>query len=105
MAHNLIRDRWRRRHKRGTEVDFDALELAAGEDMQEAVHREMLLRQALDRLTPEQRRGIELRNLMGRTVADTAREMGQRPGAVRVLQYRALKRLAAILEQEEERHA
>jgi len=105
VALNLFRDRWRQKRRRGEDLDFDALQLAAEGDMPDGVHQEMLVRQALDKLAPEQRRVIELRILEGRSVAEAARAMGRRPGAVRVLQYRALKKLAAILDEEEERHA
>ena len=56
---------------------------------------------ALDRLPTAQAEVIRLRVVAGLSVEETATAMGRRPGAVRVLQHRALQRLARILGSEE----
>jgi RNA polymerase sigma-70 factor (ECF subfamily) len=48
-------------------------------------------------LSDDQRECVELRFLQGLSVAETAAAMGKREGAVKALQHRAVRRLAAIL--------
>src|SRR5579875_3318711 len=50
----------------------------------------------LARLSALQRRVLELRFLEGRTVAETARELGTTENHVKVLQHRALRRAAEL---------
>jgi RNA polymerase sigma-70 factor (ECF subfamily) len=52
-------------------------------------------------LSPDQAEVVVLRVLTGMSVEATARAIGKRPGAVRILQHRALRRLAARLTPEE----
>jgi len=49
---------------------------------------------AVKQLNPEQQECIVLRFLQGFTVAETAAAMGKKPGAIKALQYRAVRRLA-----------
>jgi RNA polymerase sigma factor (sigma-70 family) len=49
------------------------------------------------RLGPEQQECLALRFLHGLSVAETAEVMGKREGAVKTLQHRAIRRLAALL--------
>jgi RNA polymerase sigma-70 factor (ECF subfamily) len=62
-----------------------------------AAYSRVLDRQALEpamaRLTPEQRRAIELRFMEGMSVAETSRAMGRSEEAVKKLQARALANL------------
>lgn len=55
------------------------------------------LRAALNILSPEQRAVVELRFLAGLDVAETARAVGNTTGAVKALQFRALRALARHL--------
>jgi RNA polymerase sigma-70 factor (ECF subfamily) len=52
---------------------------------------------AVQRLNPEQRECIVLRFLEGFSVAETARAMGKNEGAIKALQYRAVRALARQL--------
>ena len=52
---------------------------------------------ALSHLGHEQRACVEARFLKGLSVAETAQLLGRNDGAVRALQYRALRSLANIL--------
>lgn len=56
------------------------------------------LRAALGRLTPEQQEVVHLRFLEGLSVAEVAEITGRADGAVKALQFRALKSLARVLE-------
>jgi len=55
------------------------------------------LLEAVTRLNPEQRECIMLRFLHGFSVAETARAMGKNEGAIKALQYRAVRALARLL--------
>ncbi|WKU02606.1 ECF subfamily RNA polymerase sigma factor, BldN family [Micromonospora sp. HUAS LYJ1] len=52
---------------------------------------------AVTRLNPEQQECIVLRFLQGLSVAETARAMGKNEGAIKALQYRAVRALARLL--------
>ncbi|MER5346887.1 sigma factor-like helix-turn-helix DNA-binding protein, partial [Streptomyces mirabilis] len=52
---------------------------------------------AVRRLNPQQQECATLRFLQGLSVAETARVMGKNEGAVRALQYRAVRGLARFL--------
>jgi RNA polymerase sigma-70 factor (ECF subfamily) len=62
---------------------------------QQAVRQEQLLRlaEALAQLPEDQRRAVELHHLQGRTVAETAAELGRTKPAVMGLLFRGLKKL------------
>lgn len=96
---NIIRDRWRKRKRQGISVNFDNInpEEIATEDPAEAGIQQELVKDALSRLSEEQRTVIELRIIKGYSVSETAAMMNKKEGTIRVLQYRALQTLAAIL--------
>ena len=52
---------------------------------------------AVKRLNPEQQECIVLRFLQGFSVAETAQTMGKNEGAIKALQYRAVRSLARLL--------
>jgi RNA polymerase sigma-70 factor (ECF subfamily) len=52
---------------------------------------------AVKQLNPEQQECIVLRFLQGFSVAETARAMGKNEGAIKALQYRAVRTLARLL--------
>lgn len=56
-----------------------------------------MVEKALRRLIPDERRCVQLRHFQGLTIDETAQLMGKTPGAVKVLQHRALKKLATVL--------
>ncbi len=96
---NVLRDRWRKRKRQGVEVGLDRInpeESAVEDGLEDSVRRETI-ENALGTLNEEQRRVIRLRILEGYPVAETAKMMNKTEGAVRVLQYRALKALAELL--------
>ncbi|HEY3505046.1 MAG TPA: ECF subfamily RNA polymerase sigma factor, BldN family [Actinocatenispora sp.] len=55
------------------------------------------LLEAVKRLNPEQQECIVLRFLQGFSVAETAQTMGKNEGAIKALQYRAVRSLARLL--------
>ncbi|WP_198042219.1 sigma-70 family RNA polymerase sigma factor [Kitasatospora azatica] len=105
IARNLLIDHLRSTQK-GREVLFPAIEngpsLPGVEDL---VVARLLLAKALDALvllTPPQRECVALRACLGYSTAETAAIMGRSRGAVKTLNYRAVKALTAILVCEEQ---
>lgn len=100
---NVLRDKWRKSKRQGKIVDIEAInpEDAAVEDTTEASAQRELVQNALNSLKEEYRTVIELRILKGYSAAETAKIMNKQEGNIRVLQYRALKSLAAILRSDE----
>lgn len=99
VSMNVLRDKWRKSKRQGKIVDIEAIkpeEAAINDSTEESVQRE-LVQDALSSLKEEYRKVIDLRILKGYSVADTAKIMNKQEGTVRVLQYRALQNLAAIL--------
>ncbi|KUO22421.1 sigma-70 family RNA polymerase sigma factor [Streptomyces dysideae] len=105
IARNLIADHYRCGPARfemptgefseSSELVRNAVDTALNNLM--AVEAHKMVDDALLLLSPRQRTCIQLRFLQELSVAETARVMGQRPGAVKVFQYRALRSLMRIV--------
>jgi len=89
VALNILRDRWRKRKRRGTSVNIEAIspEETAAEDTAEISAQRELIRKALGSLSEEQRMVVELRILKGYSVTETAKIIDKKETTVRVLQY------------------
>jgi RNA polymerase sigma factor (sigma-70 family) len=99
IAHRRLVDDLRRRARRPVSpAPPEALEHAAGaggdvaEDALAALD-EARVREALAALAPDQRAVLLLRIIGDLTIEEIARAVGKRPGAVKALQRRALRRL------------
>jgi RNA polymerase sigma-70 factor (ECF subfamily) len=102
VARHRAIDRWRRATRRHDElVPLDALtHLPAPDDPAGAAVDAFSTRAALAliaTLPPDQAEVVLLRVLAGLEVAEVATITGKRPGNVRVLTHRALRRLAATI--------
>lgn len=99
VAMNIIRDRWRQNKSRGTNINIDAIDpiQASTDDISDITNQNLFIKYALEKLNEEQQKVIELRILKGYSVAETAKIMDKKEGNIRVLQYRALKNLADIM--------
>ncbi|MDW0116562.1 RNA polymerase sigma factor [Sporosarcina thermotolerans] len=99
IALNLIRDSWRKKQRRGTTIELDAIQPleAAVDDETSLSDQRFLIEKALGQLNEEQRTVIELRILKGYSTAETAKIMDKNDGNIRVMQHRALQALASIL--------
>jgi RNA polymerase sigma-70 factor (TIGR02952 family) len=76
----------------------DADRVTAGPEdtvLQSMTNAELLA--GVQQLSAEQRECVALRFLQGLSVAETAAAMGKKDGAVKALQHRAVRRLAALL--------
>lgn len=113
VAHNLAMDWFRQRRKQGNlslDEHSDSLEReeVSGERHEELPWRVLVknqeeeqLRAALRRLTPEQQQVLLLRFGEGLKPAEVGALMGKSEGAIKVLQYRAVRRLKKLLAGEE----
>jgi RNA polymerase sigma-70 factor (ECF subfamily) len=96
---NILRDKWRQNKRRGINVNLELinpLEAATVDPTDISIHR-MAIEDALNKLDSEQRKVIEMRILLGYSVAETAKIMNKTEVSVRVLQHRTLKILSQIL--------
>lgn len=103
LAHNLVVDHYRTRRE---SLPLSDVLSTPDEpvDPENALHR-MLdaaeLRESISQLTLEQQQVISLKFIEGYENAEIAQMMNKKEGAIRALQYRALRSLQAILEAEE----
>ena len=99
IAHRRLVDELRRRGRRPvapTDPEVLAETAGAGGDVGEeaiAALDEARVRAAIEELPPDQRSVLLLRILGDLTIEEIARTIGKRPGAVKALQRRALKRV------------
>ena len=102
IAHNLVIDHYRRRG-RATFVDIDEVapisttEGDPSKSVQARLERENL-RTALNQLTDEQAQVITLRFLDDLSIAEVATIMARNEGAIKALQYRAVRALRRIVQ-------
>jgi RNA polymerase sigma-70 factor (ECF subfamily) len=100
IATNLVLD-GRRRARRGYTVplpDSDQKEIpASGVDLAEASVRRADLRRAMDRLRPRDRALLWLAYAQGHAHTEIAQTLGVKTGSVKLLLFRARRKLADIL--------
>jgi RNA polymerase sigma-70 factor, ECF subfamily len=101
IARNLVADhfkssRFRLEVTTGEMLDANEVERSPEDDVLESLSNEALLT-AVRRLNPQQQECVTLRFLQGLSVAETARVMGKNEGAIKTLQYRAVRTLARLL--------
>lgn len=106
IAHNVLIDHWksaRTRHEIVAvipETDGALLPDLATTVVEASERRRVVA--CLDQLSEEQRECLRLRFLHERSVAETARALGRNRAAVRALQYRAVRRLAELMADEDQ---
>ncbi|MEU6737432.1 ECF subfamily RNA polymerase sigma factor, BldN family [Streptomyces physcomitrii] len=101
IARNLVADhfkssRFRLEVTTGEMLDANEVERSPEDSVLESLSNAALL-QAVKRLNPQQQECVTLRFLQGLSVAETARVMGKNEGAIKTLQYRAVRTLARLL--------
>jgi RNA polymerase sigma-70 factor (ECF subfamily) len=99
---NVLRDKWRKGKRQGKLISIENMNPldAASEDPTESFGQREVIENAMMLLSEEQRTVVELRILKGFSVIDTANKMNQSESNVRVLQYRAIKKLSKLLKSE-----
>ncbi|MEU3194340.1 ECF subfamily RNA polymerase sigma factor, BldN family [Streptomyces sp. NPDC006992] len=101
IARNLVADhfkssRFRLEVTTGEMLDANEVERSPEESVLETLSNAALL-EAVRKLNPQQQECVTLRFLQGLSVAETARVMGKNEGAIKTLQYRAVRTLARLL--------
>ncbi|MBV9025159.1 MAG: sigma-70 family RNA polymerase sigma factor [Streptomycetaceae bacterium] len=101
IARNLVADhfkssRFRLEVTTGEMLDANEVERSPEDAVLESLSNEALL-QAVRKLNPQQQECVTLRFLQGLSVAETAQIMGKNEGAIKTLQYRAVRTLARLL--------
>ncbi|MFH0242964.1 ECF subfamily RNA polymerase sigma factor, BldN family [Streptomyces sp. HK10] len=101
IARNLVADhfkssRFRLEVTTGEMLDANEVERSPEDSVLESLSNATLL-DAVRRLNPQQQECVTLRFLQGLSVAETARVMGKNEGAIKTLQYRAVRTLARLL--------
>ena len=106
IARNLIADHYKSGRYRMEVATSDLVE-AGADRSEEGPENEVLagltnatLLEAVKQLNSEQQECIALRFLQGMSVAETAQIMGKNEGAIKALQYRAVKSLSRLLPQD-----
>jgi RNA polymerase sigma-70 factor (ECF subfamily) len=101
IARNLVADhfkssRFRLEVTTGEMLDSNECERSPEDSVLERLSNAALL-EAVGRLNAQQQECVTLRFLQGLSVAETARIMGKNEGAIKTLQYRAVRTLARLL--------
>jgi RNA polymerase sigma-70 factor (ECF subfamily) len=105
IARNLIADHYKSGRYRlemtsddvaGTSEATRLVQEGPESSVLEAMQNKVLL-EAVKQLNPEQQECIVLRFLQGLSVAETAQVMGKNDGAIKALQYRAIRSLGRLL--------
>lgn len=105
IVHRRLLDERRRRARRPTTAlpeDFELIGGDVAEDAATRLDRRRVLG-LLEDLPPDQRSVLLLRILGDMTIEEIARAVGKRPGAVKALQRRALKRVGGAYPSEDPR--
>lgn len=105
IARNLVADhyksgRYRLEVTTGEVLDADRVDHSPDGDPAQAVIDQITngaVREAMTKLNIEQRECIRLRFLCDLSMAETAEQMGKQVGAIKALQYRAVRSLARLL--------
>jgi RNA polymerase sigma-70 factor (ECF subfamily) len=104
IARNLIADHYKSSRYRFELVSDDLTTVSEATMSQEGPEGAVLeamqntvLLEAVKQLNPEQQECIVLRFLQGFSVAETAQVMGKNDGAIKALQYRAVRSLGRLL--------
>lgn len=93
VARTVLADHWRRYYRSGAPLPLDdtrAHEIPQGENAAPTERSAQLVERVLSSLPARYRRILELRFLLGYSVAEAAREMDITPENAKVLQHRAL---------------
>lgn len=101
IARNLVADHYKSGRHRMEICTDEALEPGPVQEGPEHLVLDAMtrrtVREAITRLGQEQRECLTLRFLRGLSVAETAQLMGKNEGAIKALQYRAVRSLARLL--------
>ncbi len=99
IATNLLRDHWRRTkgEPRTLAEPEQALEIPSDERTAERVQLRQDLSRALERLSPRERAMLWLAYVLGSSHKEIAEVLGLRAGSIRLLLFRARRKLGGLL--------
>lgn len=97
IATNLVRDSRRRQHTRGIVVEHDCETLPDGADLAAATARRADLHRAMAQLKPRERELLWLAYAQGSTHREIGDVLGIKSGSIKLLLFRARRKLAGIL--------
>ena len=98
IAKNTMTDHWRKKQAVVTEVETEVV--SAAEPIEAQLDRKILagtIETAMATLPEEMRSVVSMRFMLGYSAKKTADSLGMSEGNVRVVQYRALKKLKEVL--------
>jgi RNA polymerase sigma-70 factor (ECF subfamily) len=101
IARNLLIDHWRA--KKDVPLTNEDIVLSEAEHVSETLDKQMMakrLHQALDKLPAEVRLVVHLRFIEGLSVKQAARVTGLSESNIRVVQFRALKKMRKYLDEQ-----
>ena len=100
IATNLLRDSWRQ--KRIEQVPIpEGLEVATHDRTAEKIHQRSMLSSALGGLRPREREILWLAYAQGSSHKEIAEALGLKTGSIRLMLFRARKKLAGFLRRED----
>lgn len=105
VARNLAVD-WFRKQAKGATFSLNEELTPDGDSPATRLEEQELhqdLRDAISQLTPDQQQVIVLRFGEGRKISEIGRLMGKSEGSIKVMQYRAMRRLRKLLENQGKR--
>jgi RNA polymerase sigma-70 factor, ECF subfamily len=94
IAHARVVDHYRHTQRVGQEDDIETVDLTADSDLDSDLmltYHQQKIREAIYKLPSEQQQVIVLRFIEGYNIQDTASVLGKSPGAVKMIQRRALQ--------------
>jgi RNA polymerase sigma-70 factor (ECF subfamily) len=94
IAANAIADRWKRSAREGVAPDSEIPDKASMDD----IERKAVLFELVAALPADQRRVVLLRFVEQKSIRDISQELKKTEGAVKQLQFRALKQLRSQME-------
>ena len=105
VARNLAVD-WFRQQAKGVQISLNEQVTPGGDSPASRLEQQQLhqdLREAISRLAPGQQQVIILRFGEGRKIREIGRLMGKSEGSIKLMQYRAMRKLRKLLENQGER--
>jgi len=103
VARNLAID-WRTQQAKGVQFSLNEEVTPGGDSPVTRLEQRLLhqvLREAISKLAPSQQQVIVLRFGEGRKIREIGRLMGKSEGSIKLIQYRAMKNLRKLLENQE----
>ena len=100
IATNLLRDSWRQKKSEHVPMP-EGFEVATHDRTVEKIQQQSVLSSALDGLRPREREILWLAYAQGSSHKEIAEMLGLKPGSIRLMLFRARKKLAGFLRRQD----